>query len=131
MSKKDEFQKMKKIAFALIALISAASPALAEPFRYQTKCYLDLPNSMQQVDDKCVVIETRESGGALKARNIFSNAFGLTIKMRWNGTQFIQNDSYNKFDYHWDYKPNPNIQENGITATYVMPGVSVMNISWD
>jgi hypothetical protein len=124
-------KKMKKITFAFIALISAASPAFAEPFRYETKCYLDLPNSVQQVDEKCVVIETRESGGSLKTRNIFSNAFGLTIKMRWNGQKYVTWDSYNKFEYSYPYKPNSNIQENGIVATYVLPGFSVMNISWD
>jgi hypothetical protein len=121
---------MKKIAVALFAVLSAATPALANPFRYETTCYLDLPDAIQKVDENCVVIETREKGGALKTRNIFSNRLGLTIKMRWVGDKFLTSDSFNKFEYHWIYKPNPNIEKNGVTATYVMPGVSTF-VSWD
>lgn len=122
---------MKKIAVALFAVLSTAAPALANPFRYETTCYQEIENAIYKVDENCVVIETREKGGALKTRNIFSNRLGLTIKMRWNGEKFIQTDSYNKFEYHWVYKPNENIQKDGINATYVMPGISVLGISWD
>ena len=122
---------MKKIAIALFAVLSAASPALANPFRYETTCYQEVGDAIFKVDDKCTVIETREKGGALKSRNIFSNVLGLTIKMRWNGSKFVTWDSFNKFEYDWTYKVNPNIEKNGIGATIVMPGISVYNISWD
>lgn len=117
---------MKKLALAALFTIAAQLPAWAnQPFRYSAKCYVG------QIEDECVVIETRESGGGLKSRNIFSNRAGLTIKMRWNGEKFITWDSHNKFEYHWIYKVNPDVQENGISGTYVMPGVTVVNVSWD
>lgn len=117
---------MKKFALAVVAALAVQLPAWAnQPFRYNAKCYVG------QIEDECVVIETRETGGALKTRNIFSNRAGLTIKMRWNGERFVTWDSHNKFEYNWTYKPNPEIQENGITGTVVMPGVTVINVSWD
>ena len=122
---------MKKIAVALFAVLSAASPALANPFRYTTTCYWEVENAIYKIDEECVVIETREKGGALKTRNIFSNKFPMTIKMWWDGKQFVQTDSFNKFQYNWTYRPNPNIQKDGITATEVLPNVSVLGISWD
>ena len=118
----------KKIAIALFAILSAATPALAgQPFRYNTKCYLETTNQ----EDTCVVVETRDSNGALKTRNIFSNRFGLTIKLRWDGQKFIQWDSANKFEYSFPYQVNQNIQEDGITGTRVMPGFTLVNVSWD
>ena len=117
---------MKKLALAIAATLVAQFPALAgQPFRYNAKCYVG------QVEDQCVIIETRESGGGLKSRNIFSNKVGLTIKLRWNGQKFVTWDSHNKFEYDWIYQVNPEVQENGITGTVVMPGVTVVNISWD
>lgn len=118
---------MKKFALAVVAALAAQLPAWAnQPFRYNAKCYVG------QIEDQCVVIETRETGGALKSRNIFSNRAGLTIKMRWDKTKnkFVQTDSHNKFEYEWTYKPNPEIVENGVTATEVMPGVFTF-VSWD
>ena len=122
---------MKKIAIALFAVLSATPAFAGQPFRYETTCYIDAGDAIYKIDDKCVVIETREKGGALKTRNIFSNVFGLTIKNRWNGEKFLTWDSHNKFEYFYEYKVNPNITKDGISATYVMPGVSVHNISWD
>lgn len=117
---------MKKIALAAIAALAVQFPAIAgQPFRYTSKCYV-LKN-----EDQCVIIETRDTSGALRSRNIFSNKAGLTIKMRWNGQKFVQTDSYNKFEYTWEYKVNPEVVEDGITGTVVMPGVTVVNISWD
>lgn len=116
---------MKSLFLSFLTFISTISPALANPFRYNANCYVG------PIQDNCVVIETRESGGALKSRNIFSNKAGLTIKLRWDGNKFVQWDSHNKFDYTWPYKPNPEIVENGVTGTLVMPGVTVVNISWD
>ena len=123
-------REMKKVILPIIAVLSFQFPAFAQqPFKYKTDCYLESNGSYRE--DVCTVIETREKGGALKTRNIFSNRFGLTVKMRWVGDKFLTWDSYNQFEYHWIYKPNPDIQKDGITATYVMPGVSVHNISWD
>jgi hypothetical protein len=117
---------MKKIALAVIAALAVQFPAIAgQPFRYNAKCYI------LKIEDQCVVIETRESGGGLKSRNIFSNKTALTIKTRWNGQKFVTWDSHNNFEYDWQYKPNPEIVEDGITGTLVMPGVTVINISWD
>lgn len=123
---------MKKIALFLAAAITSFQlPASANPFRYETTCYWEIQGDVFKVDERCVVIETREKGGGLRTRNIFSNKFGLTIKSWWDGTKFMTWDSHNKFEYHWLYKPNENIREDGIVATYVMPSISVMNISWD
>lgn len=116
---------MKKVSIAVLTLLSICTPAFANPFRYNAKCYVG------PIQDECVVIETREKGGALKSRNIFSNKAALTIKLRWDGQKFVTWDSHNKFDYDWQYKPNPEVVEDGITGTLVMPGVTVVNISWD
>jgi hypothetical protein len=116
---------MKTFFVSVLAVLSASTPAFANPFRYNANCYVG------PIQDSCVVIETREDGGALKSRNIFSNKAGLTIKLRWDGKKFVQWDSHNKFEYVWPYKPNPQIVEEGITGTLVMPGVTVVNISWD
>jgi hypothetical protein len=77
------------------------------------------------------VIETRETGGALRTRNIYSNRFGLTIKLRWDEMQkkYVQYDSHNKFDYSWEYKVG---SVDGLGAwIYVMPGVLLQNVSFD
>jgi hypothetical protein len=80
--------------------------------------------------DKCVVIETREKGGALRTRNIFSNRFGLTIKSWFDKEKgFMTWDSHNKFDYKWQYEVG---RPNGLGFwSYVMPGFLVENVSWD
>ena len=52
------------------------------PFVYETNCILEY--GIQTYYDVCKVIETRETGGALRTRNIFSNKFGLTIKGRFD-----------------------------------------------
>ena len=94
------------------------------PFRYETPCALEYNNEFQV--DNCVVIETRETGGALRTRNIFSNKFGLTIKGRFDKEKgYMTWDSHNKFEYKWDYKVG------GSSWTYVMPGLLLENISWD
>ena len=83
--------------------------------------------------DTCKVVETREKGGALRTRNIFSNRFGLTIKGWFDKEKgYIQTDSYNKFEYKWEYKVGGTGGADGLGAwTYVMPGVLVQNVSWD
>jgi hypothetical protein len=94
------------------------------PFRYETPCLLE--TGIQTYPDLCVVIETRETGGALRTRNIFSNKHGLTIKGRFDKEKgFVQWDSHNKFEYSWSYKSG----ESGWTM--VMPSFYVENISWD
>ena len=82
---------MKK--FLPILFLLCSSPVFAQsqttvqkkeyrPFRYETPCALEYNNEFQM--DNCVVIETRETGGALRTRNIFSNRFKLTIKGRFD-----------------------------------------------
>lgn len=103
------------------------SPALADqPIRYTATCYLEAGNGATY-SDECVVIETRTASGGLNTRNIFSNRLGLTVRGRFReGLGYMTWDSHNKFEYKWDYKPGK------ITgSSYIMPGVSVENLSWD
>lgn len=118
---------MKKLLFVLLFI---PLPALANPFfKYKTNCYLETQEGYQF--DVCTVVETREKGGALKTRNIYSNRFGLTIKGRFDPKQgYLTWDSHNKFIYKWEYKTG-NIPESTEPHTYVMPGILVENISWD
>jgi len=118
---------MKKLI--LLAAIFLPIPSLAgPPFKYQTNCYIE--SSGELYSDVCTVVETRQSGGALKTRNIYSNRFSLTIKSRFDKVKgFVTWDSHNKYEYKWDYKIGGS---NGQSAfTYVMPGVLLENVSWD
>ena len=124
---------MKKLL--LLTTLLFATPSFAQtqktyrPFRYETPCALESKNEF--LKDNCVVIETRETGGALRTRSIYSNRFGLTIKLRWDEKQkkYVQYDSHNKFDYSWEYKVG---SVDGLGAwSVVMPGFYVQNISWD
>jgi len=124
---------MKKLI--ALALILSGAPALAtpeqtyyRPFRYETPCLLE--QGLQTYPDTCVVIETREKGGALRTRNIFSNKHGLTIKGRFDKEEgYMTWDSHNKFEYKFEYKVGGH---NDLGAwTYVMPGFLVQNVSWD
>ena len=119
--------KTKLIAFLSLFV---ASPAFAtpeqsyRPFTYETPCALEYNNEFQV--DTCKVIETREKGGALRTRNIFSNKFSLTIKGRFDKEKgYMTWDSHNKYEYKWDYKVG------GSGWTYVMPGFLLQNVSWD
>jgi hypothetical protein len=118
---------MKK--FLILTTILLSSPAFAQqtayrPFVYETYCKLETGGNVY--DDTCKVIETREKGGALRTRNIFSNRFKLTIKGRFDKQQgYMTWDSHNKREYKWDYRVN----DEG--WTYVMPGVLMESISWD
>lgn len=119
---------MKKLI--VLAALLFSSPAFAQetqtyrPFRYETACGIEKDD--QFYDDTCVVIETRESNGALRTRNIFSNRFALTIKSRFDKEKgFVTWDSHNKYEYKWEYKLG------GSGWSYVMPGVLVENVSWD
>lgn len=123
----------------LIASIFFVSPALAQslptvekhvyrPFRYETPCGIETKEEF--IKDTCVVIETREKGGALRTRNIFSNRFMLTIKGRFDKEKgYMTWDGHNKYEYKWDYKVGGN-DELGVW-TYVMPGFLLQNVSWD
>ena len=121
--------------FAL-ALILVSNPAFSQeqktyrPFQYYTQCYLINEQAVTFTEDTCTVIETREKGGALRTRNIYSNRFKLTIKSRFDKEKgFVTWDSHNKFEYKWEYKVGG---VNGPGAkTYVMPGFLVENVSWD
>ena len=100
------------------------APKVYKPFRYETPCQLETNNNIYE--DTCIVIETRETGGALRTRNIFSNKWKLTIKGRFDKEKgYMTWDNYNKREYKWDY------QVGGTGWTYVMPGVLVENVSWD
>ena len=129
---------MKKLI--VLAALLFSSPVFAQdapsvpktktyrPFRYETPCLLEA--GIQTYPDVCVVIETRETGGALRTRNIFSNKHGLTIKGRFDKEKgYMTWDSHNKFEYKWEYKVGGN-QDIG-AWTYVMPGFLVQNVSWD
>ena len=117
---------MKKLLLLALLLPSAAFAGPA--FKYQTKCYLESEKTVNE--DVCTVVETRESNGALRTRNIFSNKWGLTIKYRYDKEKgFMTWDSHNKFEYKWEYKVGT--YNSTQPYTYVMPGVMVENVSWD
>jgi len=123
---------MKKFLFAAALLLTTPAFATPEqtyrPFRYETPCMLE--QGLATYPDTCVVIETREKGGALRTRNIFSNRHGLTIKGRFDKEQgYMTWDSHNKFEYKWEYKIG-GVNDPG-AWTYVMPGFLVQNVSWD
>ena len=103
-------------------------PKVYRPFTYETPCALD--SGLQTQFDTCKVVETRETGGALRTRNIYSNRFGLTIKS-WFDKQkgFMTWDSHNKFAYKWEYKV-AGTGEQGAWSL-VMPGFLLQNVSWD
>jgi hypothetical protein len=126
----------------LLATLFLTSPAFAQtetvtekkvyrPFRYETPCLLE--SGIQTYPDVCVVVETREKGGALRTRNIYSNKHGLTIKGRFDKEKgYMTWDSHNKYEYKWDYKVGGSGGVDGLGAwTYVMPGFLLQNISWD
>ena len=99
-------------------------PKIYKPFRYETPCQLESNGSIY--DDVCVVIETRETGGALRTRNVFSNKWKLTVKSWFDKKKgFMTWDNYNQREYKWEYK----VGGNG--WSYIMPGVLLENISWD
>ena len=123
----------KKFLFASMLLISPAyatpeTQTFYRPFRYETPCMLE--QGLATYPDTCVVIETREKGGALRTRNIYSNKHALTIKGRFDKEKgYMTWDSYNKFEYKWEYKVGG---VNDPSAwTYVMPGFLVQNVAWD
>lgn len=121
-------KKLLLIASIFVSLPSFAQSQNYRPFRYETPCVLEAKNEF--FEDTCVVIETRESNGALRTRNIFSNKFKLTIKGRFDKVNgYMTWDSHNKYEYKWDYKVG---SVNGKDAwTYVMPGFLLQNVSWD
>ena len=132
---------MKK--FLILASILISSPAFAQtaptptalkapkiykPFRYETPCQLEKNSNIYE--DTCIVIETRETGGALRTRNIFSNRYKLTIKSRFDKEKgFMTWDSHNKFAYKWEYKV-AGVNDQGAWSM-VMPGFLLQNVSWD
>lgn len=126
---------MKSLLLAVVLLTAPAfaqtTPAKSKtyrPFVYETPCALEA--GLQTYFDNCKVIETRENGGALRTRNIFSNKFGLTIKSWFDKKEgFMTWDSHNKFAYKWEYKVGGS-DELGAWSM-VMPGVYVQNVSWD
>ena len=105
-----------------------AKPKVYRPFTYETPCALD--SNLQTQFDVCKVVETREKGGALRTRNIYSNKFGLTIKSWFDKEKgFMTWDSHNKFAYKWEYKVS-GVDQQGAWSL-VMPGFLLQNVSWD
>lgn len=116
------------IAAPAFAQTAPPKPKVYRPFVYETACALEA--GLQTYYDTCKVVETRETGGALRTRNIFSNKYGLTIKGRFDKEKgYMTWDSHNKYEYKWEYKVGGN-QEAG-AWTYVMPGFLLQNVSWD
>ena len=114
---------MKKLLI-LAALIPTAAFAKPQAFKYQTPCFLEHQGTFYE--DVCTVVETRESNGALKTRNIYSNKWALTIKSWFDKTEgFLTTDSHNKTIYKWQYKF---LEGKG---SMVMPSVYVRDLSWD
>ena len=126
--------------FALAAALLLSAPALAQtapapakpktyrPFVYETSCALEA--GLQTYFDTCKVVETRETGGGLRTRNIYSNKFGLTIKSWFDKEKgFMTWDSHNKFAYKWEYKISGVDDQGGWSM--VMPGFLLQNVSWD
>ena len=128
---------MKRLIPLLILLTGSAfaqtapvptKPKVYRPFTYETACALD--SSLQTQFDTCKVVETRETGGALRTRNIYSNKFSLTIKSWFDKEKgFMTWDSHNKFAYKWEYKVSGVDREGAWTL--VMPGFLLQNVSWD
>lgn len=119
---------MKKLI--VLAALLFYSPVFAQetkthrPFRYESPCGIETKDAL--FEDICVVIETRESNGALRTRNVFSNKFSMTIKSRFDEQKgFMTWDSHNKYEYKWEYKLG------GTGWTYIMPGFLLENVSWD
>ena len=105
-----------------------AKPKVYRPFIYETPCALE--SSLQTYHDVCKVVETREAGGALRTRNIFSNKFSLTIKSWFDKEKgFMTWDSHNKFAYKWEYNVGGINQEGAWSM--VLPGFLLQNVSCD
>jgi len=125
-------KKLLILASILFASPVFSAPVIKQkeyrPFRYETPCVLETKKEFMM--DECVVVETRETGGSLRTRSIFSNRFGLTIKSYFDKEKgFMTYDSHNKFSYKYEYKVG-GVDGLG-TWTYVMPGFLVQNVSWD
>jgi len=110
------------------AVRTPTTPKVYRTFTYETPCALDV--SLQTQFDTCKVVETRETGGSLRTRNIYSNRFGLTIKSWFDKERgFMTWDSHNKFAYKWQYKVS-GVADQG-SWSMVMPGFLLQNVSWD
>ena len=113
---------------ASFAQTAPPKPKVYRPFVYETPCVLEA--GLQTYPDTCKIVETRETGGALRTRNIFSNKFGLTIKSWFDKEKgFMTWDSHNKFAYKWEYKVS-GVDQQGAWSL-VMPGFLLQNVSWD
>jgi len=108
--------------------LTPTTPKVYRTFTYETPCALDV--SLQTQFDTCKVVETRETGGSLRTRNIYSNRFGLTIKSWFDKKKgFMTWDSHNKFAYKWQYRVS-GVADQG-SWSMVMPGFLLQNVSWD
>lgn len=115
------------IAALSVGLVTTSLPVLAssKPFEYYTKCAL-INNGVHE--DTCKVIETRESSGRLKTRNIFSNKLSFSIKSWLNSEdEYVTWDSYNKRDYYWTYRES---YINGARFTAVTEWFFLEQVSW-
>jgi hypothetical protein len=115
-----------KAAIAVAMMTPLAAQATPQPFKFRANCYVEVPSRLIPVD--CTVVETRESTGALRTRNVYSNSLGLTIKSRFDPVKgFVTWDSVNKFEYKWEYR----VRDDGTGFTYIKPGFLIENIPWD
>ena len=120
---------MKKLLALAIFIPTAALANVNPPFKYKTPCILESQGVVSE--DVCTVVETREDGGALRTRNIFSNKFRLSIKSRFDKVKgFVTWDNYNNYEYKWEYRPR-RIEGKEEVYSEVMPGVFVESVSWD
>jgi len=111
-----------------VTVKTPTTPKVYRTFTYETPCALDV--SLQVQFDTCKVIETRETGGALRTRNIFSNRFGLTIKSWFDKEKgFMTWDSHNRFAYKWQYRVS-GVADQGAWSM-VMPSFYLKDVSWD
>lgn len=117
-----------KLFLPFLIVLSTLPASAAPAFKYYTNCVLESSGTISE--DICTVVETREKGGALKTRNIYSNRFKLTVKSWFDKEKgFMTWDSHNKFEYKWEYKLGS--YNSTEPYTYVMPGVMLQNVSWD
>lgn len=109
-----------------MCLVAAPHGAMASAAEtYKAKCFLELPE--QTLSDECTVVDTRDEGGYLKTRNIFSNKFTLTVKSRFDLVKgFVTWDSFNDREYNGIY------HESKLKGLYyVMPAFLVQGLPLD
>jgi hypothetical protein len=118
-----------RFIFASLLFSASVSPVQAETvINYKTRCFRETPNA--HTEDLCTVIDTRDPGGALQTRGIFSNRFSLSIKSRFDPVRgFLTWDSVSGREYRWNYQTE--YGKSGAVLSRVIPGFLVEGIPWD